>query len=225
LIVGASRGLGDAFSRGVPNPGDHAWLVSRSRPASLEVSDGVQREWIEADLNLEDAAQTVSSAFNADVVDVLIYNAGIWETAAFSSRYDFGRVPDLETCEVLRVNLQSAIHLIRAFLPRLERSTNPKIILIGSVNGLPNTGMPEVAYNASKWGLRGVAHGLRAHLRGQRIGVTVINPGSIDTVDESHREDLIPPADLVALVRCVVQLSRRTNVTEIDMPAMLDAMA
>jgi 3-oxoacyl-[acyl-carrier protein] reductase len=113
----------------------------------------------------------------------------------------------------------------RALLPHLEGSVNPKIVLIGSVNGLENTGMPEVAYNASKWGLRGVAHALRENLRQKRIGVTVINPGSIDRADGSEREDLIPPGDLVALLRCVVSISRRSNVKEIDLPSMLDEMA
>jgi NAD(P)-dependent dehydrogenase (short-subunit alcohol dehydrogenase family) len=225
LVTGASRGLGDAIARGLPTAGDRVWLVSRSRPVSLAVDDGVERTWIQADLSRQDAAQTVSSALGGEPLDALVYNAGIWESTAFSGQYDFQTVPDLETRDILRVNLESAITLTRALLPHLAGSENAKIILIGSVNGLPNTGMPEVAYNASKWGLRGVAHGLRAHLRGKRIGVTVVNPGSIDVTDASKREDLIPPSDLVALVRCVVKLSRRSNVTEIDVPAMLDEMA
>ncbi|MEO1352773.1 MAG: hypothetical protein AAFW84_28940 [Cyanobacteria bacterium J06635_15] len=35
LIVGASRGLGDALSRGLPQSGDTAWLVSSGKPPSL----------------------------------------------------------------------------------------------------------------------------------------------------------------------------------------------
>ncbi|NJK46414.1 MAG: SDR family NAD(P)-dependent oxidoreductase [Pleurocapsa sp. SU_196_0] len=85
--------------------------------------------------------------------------------------------------------------------------------------------MPEVAYNASKWGLRGVAHGLRAHLRAKRIGVTIINPGSIGTDDDSSKQDLIPPSDLLEVVRLVLRLSRRSNLKEVHLPAMLDEMA
>jgi NAD(P)-dependent dehydrogenase (short-subunit alcohol dehydrogenase family) len=224
LITGASRGLGDALARGLPQFGDVAALVSRGRPESLDVRDGVRRVWIEADLNDDHAPKHVASSLELDVLDVLIHNAGIWEHNAFSSGYDFQSVPDHETRTILRVNLESVITLTRALLPRLQRSANPKIVLIGSVNGLDNAGMPEVAYNASKWGLRGVAHGLREHLRHHRIGVTIINPGSIDTEDDSAREDLIPPSDLLEVVRCVVRLSRRSNLKEIHLPAMLDDM-
>ncbi len=50
IIFGASKGLGDAFVKGLPEPGDKVWIVSRSRPKSLDINDGVQRVWLEADL-------------------------------------------------------------------------------------------------------------------------------------------------------------------------------
>jgi NAD(P)-dependent dehydrogenase (short-subunit alcohol dehydrogenase family) len=52
LIVGGSKGLGDAFVKGVPDQGDHVWVVSRSRPRSLDKNDGVHRVWMEADMSL-----------------------------------------------------------------------------------------------------------------------------------------------------------------------------
>jgi short-subunit dehydrogenase len=224
LITGASRGLGDALARGLPSAGDSVYLVSRTEPPSLALHDGVGRHWLEADLNNEDTTERIAGDLKADVIDVLIHNAGIWERGAFSSQYSFERVTNAETREILRVNLESVITLTRALLPRLERSSNSKLILIGSVNGLSNSGMPEVAYNASKWGLRGVAHGLREHLRPKRIGVTIINPGSIASSEDDSRPELIPPSDLVAVIGCVVKLSRRSNIKEIDLPAMMDEM-
>ena len=224
LITGASRGLGDALARGLPNAGDTAYLVSRNAPPSLALQDGIARHWLEADLSREDAAEAIHQGVTVNTIDVLIHNAGIWERGAFSSNYDFESVTDAQTREILRVNLESVIAITRALLPRLERSVNPKLILIGSVNGLSNAGMPEVAYNASKWGLRGVAHALREHLRQKRIGVTIINPGSIAASEDDSRLDLIPPSDLVMLMQCVVKLSNRSNIKEIDLPAMMDEM-
>jgi NAD(P)-dependent dehydrogenase (short-subunit alcohol dehydrogenase family) len=225
LITGASRGLGNTLARGLPRSNDTAYLISRSRPSSLEVEDGARRVWLQVDLSRDDAPDIIAAGVSSDALDAVIHNAGIWEPSAFSSQYDFVRVSDAQTRDILRVNLESAITLTRALLPKLERSSNPKIVLVGSVNGLENTDMPEVAYNASKWGLRGVAHGLRAHLRTKRIGVTVINPGSIDTDDDSSRQDLIPPSDLLEVVRLVLRLSRRSNLKEVHLPAMLDEMA
>jgi short-subunit dehydrogenase len=221
LITGASRGLGDAFSRGLGQPGDTLWLVSRNPCASLQLQNGVTRHWIEADLASPGVHQQIANSLGADL-DVVIHNAGIWETGAFSSDYRFENVSEAETRNVLEVNLIAPILLTQALLPKLRTSSNPKIVLIGSINGLENTAMPEVAYSASKFGLRGLAHALREHLRHERIAVTVVNPGSIAWEMVSSREDLIPPADIVRLVRAVLETSNRTVVKEIDLPAMRD---
>jgi NAD(P)-dependent dehydrogenase (short-subunit alcohol dehydrogenase family) len=220
LITGASRGLGDAFSRGLGQPGDTLWLVSRNPCASLQLQDGVTRHWIEADLSSPGVHQQIASRLGA--LDVVIHNAGIWETGAFSSDYRFENVSEAETRNVLEVNLIAPILLTQALLPKLRTSSNPKIILIGSINGLENTAMPEVAYSASKFGLRGLAHALREHLRHERIAVTVVNPGSIAWEAALSRDDLIPPTDIVRLVRAVLETSGRTVVKEIDLPAMQD---
>ncbi len=221
LITGASRGLGDAFSRGLGRTGDSLWLVSRNSPASLSLKDGVQRHWIQADLSSAEVHQHIAASLETGL-DVVIHNAGIWESTAFSSQYDFEKVPEAETRAVLEVNLIVPILLTQALLPKLKTSSNPRIILIGSVNGLENAAMPEVAYSASKFGLRGVAHALREHLRSAQIGVTVINPGSIAWAGDLDRQDLIPPNDIVRLVRAVLETSRRTVIKEIDFPAMFD---
>jgi NAD(P)-dependent dehydrogenase (short-subunit alcohol dehydrogenase family) len=221
LITGASRGLGDAFSRALGQPGDTLWLVSRNPCASLQLQDGVTRHWIEADLSSPGVHQQIANSLGADL-DVVVHNAGIWESGAFSSDYRFESVSEAETRNVLEVNLIAPILLTQALLPKLRASSNPKIVLIGSINGLENTAMPEVAYSASKFGLRGLAHALREHLRHERIAVTVVNPGSIAWEAASSREDLIPPADIVRLVRAVLETSGRTVVKEIDLPAMRD---
>lgn len=221
LITGASRGLGDALSRGLGRTGDTLWLVSRNLPPSLQLEDGVRRHWIEADLSSDRVHAQIAASLEPDL-DVLIHNAGIWESEAFSSGYNFENVTEAETRAVLEVNLIAPILLTQALLPKLKNSSNPKIILIGSINGLENSSMPEVAYCASKFGLRGVAHALREHLRSQHVGVTVINPGSIAWAGNLERQDLIPPTDIVRLVRSVLETSRRTVVKEIDLPAMFD---
>jgi NAD(P)-dependent dehydrogenase (short-subunit alcohol dehydrogenase family) len=221
LITGASRGLGDAFSCGLGRAGDTLWLVSRKSPPSLQLEDGVRRHWIKADLSSAGAHLHIAASLETNL-DVVIHNAGIWESTAFSSQYNFQEIPEAETRAVLEVNLIAPILLTQALLPKLKNSSNPKIVLIGSINGLENSSMPEVAYSASKFGLRGVAHALREHLRGFQIGVTVINPGSIAWAGNLDREDLIPPTDIVRLTRAVLETSKRTVIKEIDLPAMFD---
>ena len=221
LITGASRGLGDALARHLGKAGDILWLVSRTEPSSLKLEDDIARQWLKADLTHKWAHGRIMARLEADL-DVLIYNAGIWESTAFSKDYKFELVSEDETRAVLEVNLMAPILLTQALLPKLRKGSNPKVIFIGSINGLENSSMPEVAYNASKFGLRGVAHALREYLRPEGIGVTVLNPGSIDSEEGTTRADLIPPSDIVRLVRAVLETSSRTVVKEIDLPAMAD---
>lgn len=222
LITGGSRGLGDAFARHLGQAGDTLWLVSRTRPHSLNLEDGIPRHWIQADLASPGVHKRIVDGLDTEL-DVVIHNAGVWENTAFSSAYRFETVLEAETRAVLEVNLIAPILLTQALLPKLRGSSNPKIIFIGSINGLENSAMPEVAYSASKFGLRGMAHALREHLRSEAIGVTVINPGSIAWGENLSREDLIPPSDIVRLVRAVLETSNRTVVKEIDLPAMRDS--
>ncbi len=222
LITGASKGLGEAFAKYLGRADDVLYLVSRSRPQTLLLEDGVSRIWLEADLTHLGAAQKIAA--QVPQLDVIIHNAGTWESTAFSQNYEFETVPEAETRAIFELNLIAPILLTQALLPVLRDSSNPKIVLIGSTNGLENSGMQEVAYNASKFGLRGMAHGLRETLRQERIGITIINPGTIGW-DGNARDFLIPPKDIVQLTRTVLELSRESVVKEIDMPAMQDTQA
>lgn len=234
LIIGGSRGLGAALAEGVPTAGDTVWLLSRGRPPNLEDKDDVKRHWLSLDLRNPTTPEAIVAALDGAPLDVIVYNAGIWEKTAFSSRYDFDQISPKENDEVLTVNLTAPLHILQRLLPHVRRSANGKIILIGSTSALDNTRAPEVAYNVSKFGLRGLAHSLREHLRPDHVGVTLINPGSINTqtplaagIDgaAAYATDMIPVGDLVALVQTVVSLSRYSCVKEINVPAMLDPHA
>jgi len=230
LIFGGSRGLGAAFSLGLPARGDTVWLVSRGEP-DLDARDGVQRHWINADLSASGAGTIVARAIGDVPLDVVIYNVGIWEHNAFRNSYDFAAVDDVETERIIAVNLTSAIACVRALLSNLQASRAAKLIFIGSTSGLDNSSGREVAYAASKFGLRGVTHALRENLRADGIAVTCLNPGNIGTITVAKgvvsavpHEDrsMIPPQDLVAIVKCVIGLSNASCVKEIDVMAMTD---
>lgn len=235
LIVGASRGLGDALSQGLPQTGDTAWLVSRGKPQSLMQQDAVNRIWIEADLSSNAASQQIVAALDGQRLDALVYNVGIWESTAFSDDYDFEGINPVDHQRILQVNLLSAIHCIQAVLSNLRQANHAKVILIGSISGVENTGSPEVAYVASKFGVRGIAHALRENLRADGIAVTCINPGMIATevsyetgIDQALAQfngTQIPVHDVVAIARCILSLSPASCVKEISMPAMADTWA
>jgi 3-oxoacyl-[acyl-carrier protein] reductase len=173
--------------------------------------------------------EIAAAAIGEDVLDALLYMGGTWETQAFTSQYSFEHCSDEDIARVIAVNLVAPIRLVKALLPALRRSQNPKIIFMGALSGRDNFPAREVANSASKFGLRGAVHALREELRSQRIGVTVINPGNVGTPEvladlgavalvEGHA---IPLDDLLSIIDCVLSLSRATCLKEIDLPAML----
>ena len=232
IVFGASKGLGDAFVRGVPQSGDKVWVVSRSKPESLSVEDGVQRIWIQADLSELQAAEQVASQLQGETLDVLIYNVGIWEKEGFEEHYTFDKDEPADISQLIHVNVTSTIVCIQALLPQLRQSEAGKIILIGSTAGLSNAGSSQVSFVASKFAIRGITEALREHTRNDRIAVTCINPGELaaeipyeDGMERALAEydgTRIPLQDMVSIVRCIISLSKAACVKEINIPALTD---
>lgn len=235
IIFGASKGLGDAFVKGLPHKGDQVWVVSRGRPNSIDLNDGIQRTWIQADLSQQHAAKIVADSLQNETIDVLIYNVGIWEKEGFEDHYDFEIDEPTEIANIIHVNITSTITCIQALLPNVRKSEAGKIILIGSTAGLDHTNNSQVSFVASKFGLRGITNALREHVRKDGIAVTCINPGELATeipYEEGAEKAIseymgtrIPVQDIVALVKCVVSLSKAACVKEIHVPAITDLNA
>jgi short-subunit dehydrogenase len=167
------------LQKGCPKKGDQVWIVSRSRPMSLTLNDGVHRSWIEADLSLSNASNRIADAIKDEPIEVLIYNAGIWEREGFQDHYDFEKDDPKDIESIIYVNTTSAILCTQALLPNLKKSKNAKVILIGSSDWIENNGSKQVTYVASKYGLRGIGNSLRENLRKYEIGLTCMNPGNI----------------------------------------------
>ena len=219
VIVGASRGVGAAVAKHIMSHTTELITVSRS-PSS--------GRWIEADISTKAGIETVTEAVGNSPLDALLYMAGTWESKAFTSEYSFEQCSDEDIENVIAVNLLAPIRLVKSLLPSLRQAANPKIVFMGALSGLDNFPAREVANSASKFGLRGVVHALREELRGDRIAVTIINPGNIGTPEVlldlkqagQPETNAIPLSDLLSVIDCVLSLSRSTCIKEIQIPAM-----
>lgn len=235
IIFGASQGLGDAFVKGLPTEGDTVWVVSRTRPSSLDINDGVIRKWLTIDLSSQQHISALKEALKDVAIDVCIYNVGVWEKRGFEDDYTFDNNEVGDIANIININLTSTITYIQALLPNLRQAENWKVILIGSTAGLDHTNNAQVSFVASKFGLRGITNALREHTRKDKISVTCINPGELaaDVPFEEGAEKAIklyegtriPVQDIVAIVRCVINLSPVSCVKEINIPAITDINA
>ena len=226
LIVGASRGLGRALYDGLRADGHEVWGVARSVPGDAAPHE----HWIAADFAEPQRAADAVAAGTPERIDAILYNLGIWEPAAFSDEYDFTAESDATSLALVATNITGPLLLLQRLVPRLLASAQPRLILTGSTSGLPRSGRPEVAFGASKAALGGIADALREQFRPDRLAVTTLQIGDLNTDDalEVPREaaaergagTLIPVHDVVDVVRTVLGLSSASFVREIVLPAI-----
>lgn len=218
VVAGASRGLGAAVAQRYGAAGEEVISLSRS--------PSPHGAWHRCDL--ADPAQIAEVAAKVTgPIDALVVVAGIWEAQAFSPGYSFAASPVDEITRILAVNLQAPVLLAKAFLSQLHGG---RIVLIGSTSGLDNDGSPEVAYNASKAGLRGAAQAQARTLAGQGVAVSILNPGDIATEDVlAAKKDgtmrpagSLPMADLLAAIDFLLTLSPQASSCEINLIPLSD---
>ncbi len=226
VIIGASKGLGNSLIDGLGEKEDQFYLISRSKPHFLQEESGFDKYWIQADLSEENGLLTILETLRDRTIDVLIFNAGIWEKEPFES------VSAKEINTILQVNVGSSLLLSQQLLPALRKGHLKKIIFIGSTCGLENEGGDAVVYHTTKFALRGLTHALRAYTRKDLIAVSCISPGSIaseipfrdgmERALEKHQGKRLPVHDLVALIQMIIRSSYAACLKEVHLPSILD---
>jgi short-subunit dehydrogenase len=170
LLTGATGGLGVTLARALHGRGARLVLSGRRLDALNRLADELGARAIAADLAVRDEVEALAAA-TADV-DVLIANAAVVGS---------GHLLELSQPQIdamLEVDLRAPIALARALAPAMASRGRGQIVLISSLSGKAASPAASV-YSATKFGLRGFAHGARADLRSAGIGVSVIMPGFI----------------------------------------------
>ena len=122
------------------------------------------------DLDEEGAAGRLAA--EAGEVDCLVANAGLPGTGQLD---DYSQQ---SLTRVLRINLELPVRLTRELLPGMRERGEGHLVYMSSLSGKYASPRSSL-YNATKFGLRGFAFGLREDLRGAGVGVSVISPGPI----------------------------------------------
>ncbi|HEY1854651.1 MAG TPA: SDR family NAD(P)-dependent oxidoreductase [Solirubrobacterales bacterium] len=176
LLTGATGGIGRAIARELAAAGATVLLSGRQAEALEQLVAELPGEGhavLPADLGDADAAASLAAAATAlGPVDVLVANAGRPGTGWLSA------IPEEEMARTLRVNLEAPMLLAQALVePMLERGSG-SLVFVASLSG--KAASPRSAlYNATKFGLRGFAFGLRTDLAPRGVGVSVVSPGFV----------------------------------------------
>ena len=170
LVTGATGGLGQAIARALAERGARLVLTGRRTDVLEPLAAELDAETIACDLS--DRAAVERLAADAADVDVLVANAAV------SASGDVLEYTVEQLDRALDVNLRAPMVLARLIGERMAERGTGHIVFISSLNGKAASGGAAV-YSATKFGMRGFAHGLRADLRPRGVGVSTVFPGFI----------------------------------------------
>jgi NAD(P)-dependent dehydrogenase (short-subunit alcohol dehydrogenase family) len=186
-IVGASSGIGAATASALHARGARVIVSARKQQLLLEfVAAHAGAQAIVLDVTDPQAVQmAVQKVLALGPLDCLMYCAGHYTPMR-------GFAMDLDDAtRHMQVNYLGALTVLDAVLPQLLRQGMGHVSLVGSVagfRGLPNS----LAYGPSKAALINLAETLYLDLKAKGIGVSIINPGFVETPLTSRNDFAMP---------------------------------
>jgi NAD(P)-dependent dehydrogenase (short-subunit alcohol dehydrogenase family) len=180
LVTGGASGLGAAVAEAVRDEGGTPVVLDIKEPP-----DGLAFERVDLARarETEDAVRRVASERGG--LDAVVTAAGI------DACGDLGDIDGDDWDRVVAVNLLGTAAVVRAALPYLERS-HGRVVTVASTLGV--RALPAAtAYCASKFGVVGFTRALAAET-GDRVGVTLLLPGGMQTPFFDGRPEEFKPA-------------------------------
>ncbi len=175
-LVGASSGIGQATAHALHARGARV-VVSARNAKSLDDFVRGHTGALALPLDASDAAAVrvaAQTVLALGPLDVLMYCAGYYREL---------RATEFDLAEMLKhqqVNYTGALYLLDAVLPALLQRGSGHISLVGSVAGY--RGLPKsLAYGPTKAALINLAETLHVDLKPSGIGVSIVNPGFVET--------------------------------------------
>jgi serine 3-dehydrogenase (NADP+) len=225
LIVGASTGMGRAVAARLAGMGAKVAVAARQARLLEELAGELRAAGAEAlafPLDVRDRAAMYAAVarINAEWgrLDIVVCAAG-----TNTKERALDRLTPEGWSELLETNLTGAFHVTQAVLPGMRTAGDGLIIYLSS-NAANRPDVSGVAYQASKRGLVGLAHGVMEEERHRGIRTTVIFPGLTDTPLLLKRPVPTPPevvakalqpADVADACAFVASLPARAHVPEL----------
>lgn len=178
-VVGASTGIGRATAAALHRLGARV-VVSARDTTALQAFVLAHPGCVAEPLDVTDAAawplavQAVQAHCGGQAPDLVLYCAGHYK-AQRATAYN---LPEMQ--RHLAVNYSGALLMLHHLLPHLLAAGRGHISLVGSVAGY--RGLPmSLAYGPTKAALNSLAESLYLDLRPRGLGVSIVNPGFVDT--------------------------------------------
>ncbi len=228
-ITGGGTGIGAGIARGLASAGclvfiggrrieplnELAHSITQSNPSSSNVST-----------HIIDVAETqsVKQFFQfiretAGDVDILVNSAGINiqnRTMATMDPDDWDRV--------MQINASGAYRCLLEVLPAMRARRDGIVVNISSVAGKRAISLGGIVYCASKFAMTALGTAVSNEVRDEGVRITNVYPGEVNTpildkrpvpVTQEHKDSILQPEDIAALVVTICGLPPRAHVPEI----------
>ena len=220
LITGASTGIGAQTARRAVEAGYRVVLGARSEEKLVKLAaelGGEERAIaVRCDVTDWDDQQELAAAAlkNFGRLDAVFANAGFGAARGFLE----------ESVEhwrsMILTNVLGVAMTIRATLPTLLEAGTGHYLLTSSIAG--RRALPGSLYSSTKWAVTGMGESLRQELRqmheNQRIRVTLIEPGMVDTPFFDNRpgtDHALSDDDVARAVMFALEQPEKVDINEI----------
>jgi NADP-dependent 3-hydroxy acid dehydrogenase YdfG len=235
LVTGASSGIGRATAQRLAAEGAAVVVAARRQDRLEELvaaigASGGHALAVAADLTNREQAENVVQRAVAELgrLDTVVNNAGVMLLGpALTS-------PAQDWDTMIALNVQAQLYVTRAALPHLVQAAadGPRrvadVVTVSSTAG--RVARPGASvYALTKFGVTAFSESLRQELINQRVRVSVVEPGTVDTELVSHNRDEVRaaaqrqtaeieplrPEDIADAVAYIVTRDRRVAVNEV----------
>jgi NAD(P)-dependent dehydrogenase (short-subunit alcohol dehydrogenase family) len=232
IVVGASSGMGRAIAVALAREGAHVVAAARREERLVELEQQLRAEGCSAEVCVADVAKpddvrrlVKQACQRTGRIELLVCAMGTNLPARALSVLSHDN-----WLRLIETNLTGAFACTQAVLPVMRAAGNGLIVYLSS-GCVQTPDVSGVAYQASKHGLVGLAHGTRVEEKSNGIRTTVLFPGLCDTEILAQRpmptprevlDQALAPEDVAEAVLFLARLPARAVVPELQLlPARL----
>ena len=222
-ITGGGSGIGAGIAKALAAVGCQVLIGGRRQPILESAASEMPGEVLTHVLDVADR-QSVEAFFQfaekeLGEIDILVNSAGV----NIANRRMDAMDPD-DWDKVLQVNASGAYYCIHQVLPAMRRRQDGLIINISSIAGKRAISLGGVVYCASKFAMTALGTAISNEVRDEGVRITNVYPGEVNTpildnrpvkVTQEHKDSILQPEDIAALVTTICHLPPRAHVPEI----------